>query len=228
MISIFFNNLCSSIKQIRLVFGLFFGLTPKEQSIWLWRGTCYSNLFASIMTIYYTLHVQMADLYILHCVNIFLQMIWWICFLSCSWRQPGFADEVESRQSNLYGKKRLRSSSYNNLTNSSNSNSGSYSPIDGGQTRKSLYEEVTQLTSSSSSSSSTAATSDVLVPLTSSTDDDGTMNKAKYDEALDIMARIKNSTISYKLCHTCRVVRPLRSKHCRMINRCVQKFDHFW
>jgi hypothetical protein len=30
------------------------------------------------------------------------------------------------------------------------------------------------------------------------------------------------------LCHTCGVLRPLRSKHCKVTRKCVLKFDHFW
>ena len=29
-----------------------------------------------------------------------------------------------------------------------------------------------------------------------------------------------------RLCHTCKCLRPLRAKHCRICNRCVRYFDH--
>lgn len=35
----------------------------------------------------------------------------------------------------------------------------------------------------------------------------------------------RNLTLS-RLCHSCRCLRPLRAKHCRVCNRCVEYFDH--
>ena len=32
---------------------------------------------------------------------------------------------------------------------------------------------------------------------------------------------------SLPLCHTCRIVKPLRSKHCQVAKRCVPMFDHY-
>ncbi|XP_065159001.1 uncharacterized protein Patsas [Atheta coriaria] len=36
----------------------------------------------------------------------------------------------------------------------------------------------------------------------------------------------KRNAILNRLCHTCRCLRPLRAKHCRICNRCVSYYDH--
>lgn len=65
----------------------------------------------------------------------------------------------------------------------------------------------------------------------------------RYDEALEQLAHsstsdgtllsscstrnVNDGTTIPPLCHTCRIVRPLRSKHCRIQKQCILLFDHY-
>ena len=54
-----------------------------------------------------------------------------------------------------------------------------------------------------------------------------------YDAALVLMGSdvaLEEATAVHlpPVCHTCRVQKPLRSKHCKVMRKCVCKFDHFW
>mmetsp|Transcript_42916 Transcript_42916/g.142089 ORF Transcript_42916/g.142089 Transcript_42916/m.142089 type:complete len:568 (-) Transcript_42916:345-2048(-) len=51
---------------------------------------------------------------------------------------------------------------------------------------------------------------------------------AQYRRALELAAdgRIEEATAIGPLCHTCHIARPLRSKHCGELKRCVSAFDH--
>eukprot|EP01035_Chromulina_nebulosa_P020159 gene20159-26172_t len=53
-------------------------------------------------------------------------------------------------------------------------------------------------------------------------------NRYSYDKGLEEIASIGAVVVDIpNLCHTCRVRRPLRSKHCKILRHCVYKFDHF-
>jgi hypothetical protein len=51
-------------------------------------------------------------------------------------------------------------------------------------------------------------------------------NKSNYDRALDLFLTKDGEVGDIKLCHSCHVQRPLRSKHDKFLRKCVHKFDH--
>lgn len=54
----------------------------------------------------------------------------------------------------------------------------------------------------------------------------GTYNT--YNEVLDLIGNSNDDDGTFPpVCHTCRVCKPLRSKHCKLQRCCIQKFDHF-
>ena len=55
-----------------------------------------------------------------------------------------------------------------------------------------------------------------------------TLTKVEYENALSMAANGNMEEANMlPLCHTCHIVRPLRSKHCSVQKRCVSCFDHF-
>mmetsp|Transcript_30266 Transcript_30266/g.46319 ORF Transcript_30266/g.46319 Transcript_30266/m.46319 type:complete len:858 (+) Transcript_30266:185-2758(+) len=57
--------------------------------------------------------------------------------------------------------------------------------------------------------------------------------RAQYDNTLESFAQCipadekkKDDHLKLQLCHSCHIAKPHRSKHCRVLNRCVLLFDH--
>jgi hypothetical protein len=53
--------------------------------------------------------------------------------------------------------------------------------------------------------------------------------QAEYTAILESFALEEGNSTDGEtlLCHSCRIAKPLRSKHCRIMNRCVLLFDHY-
>jgi hypothetical protein len=51
--------------------------------------------------------------------------------------------------------------------------------------------------------------------------------RRQYDTVIDSYSKdFPPQDKRVNLCHSCRIVKPLRSKHCRVTRRCVLMFDH--
>jgi len=59
--------------------------------------------------------------------------------------------------------------------------------------------------------------------------DTGPAGRKAYENALQEAAEseLNDASSMPALCHTCRIVKPMRSKHCTMLKRCVPMFDHY-
>jgi len=52
--------------------------------------------------------------------------------------------------------------------------------------------------------------------------------RIKYEDTLESLAKdgCERNDADLSLCHSCHIAKPLRSKHCRVLNKCVLLFDH--
>jgi len=59
--------------------------------------------------------------------------------------------------------------------------------------------------------------------------DSGPKGRAAYEAALQKAAEgsLSDASSMPALCHTCRIIKPMRSKHCTTLKRCVPMFDHY-
>ncbi|XP_029432118.1 probable palmitoyltransferase ZDHHC4 [Rhinatrema bivittatum] len=60
----------------------------------------------------------------------------------------------------------------------------------------------------------------------SSVTDPGTITKSNLKQCLQTHCNNEETFLQHRLCPTCNLRKPARSKHCRVCNRCVQRFDH--
>jgi palmitoyltransferase len=57
--------------------------------------------------------------------------------------------------------------------------------------------------------------------------DPGIHQVDKTKDNQEFINQIKSGDVSVKICHTCRIRRSARAKHCHQVDGCVRRFDHF-
>ena len=65
------------------------GNSAEEAGVWAWRTVFTSNLVASIISLQYMQEPELADLVWSKYFNLIVQIMWWVCFLSCLLCSPG-------------------------------------------------------------------------------------------------------------------------------------------
>ena len=136
---------------------------------------------------------SLSELSLLHSVTVIVQVLWWIAFICCLWKSPTFVRDGVEHP--------RRSKAYFNTKNdnySSRSNSSESGNVIGNS--HSINIDIPPL------------------------DDLNLLEVATYSSVLDAMAISTNDEDSLpNLCHSCHVVRPLRSKHCKILRKCIHR-----
>ena len=180
-----------------------FGSNEREAGAWMWRLTFFSNFYASICSLQYAVNERLADLFVLHYLNILLIILWWIAFLACLFMPPGYVGE---EQSNSKAASAAAKATDKYLSKNGEIELGTMGQSEE-QRERLLGEEGAQ---------GIVSAQELY--------ERGLNRTAR----LETSANSPIGDYEVNLCHSCHVQRPLRSKHCRFAGKCVHKFDHFW
>ena len=188
---------------------LFCGSTEKDLAVWPWRIVFLSNFTGSVVSFFLAINENLSDLSFLHLITVIVQVLWWISFTCCLLKNPTFVKEsIESRRSY----KTLSNNNNNKITTSSSSSSSNSSSNNSNNSNKSTINGING-----------NQPLDINIQLENS----NLLEAVTYSSVLDSMTTSTNDEESFPhLCHSCHVVRPLRSKHCKVLRRCIQRVSY--
>ena len=136
---------------------------------------------------------SLAELSLLHFITVIVQVLWWIAFICCLWKSPTAVRD--GAQKTRHSKVYFNTKNENSKSRSNSSDSGN-----GINSSHSINIDIPPL------------------------DNSDLLEVATYSSVLDAMGISTNDEDSLpNLCHSCHVVRPLRSKHCKVLRKCIQR-----